>query len=162
VVEADEFKSLLLANVKVSDVNELVRLFTLTRQDCVIRSNERLDFSVPMPFTQTKQARTVYPLYLAVATGSLPVVRFLLKELTDLDLEKGLELRVKPALEHQYDKMIGVDHKGAQVLFKKRTPLQLACALGFYKIADQLLDAGANPNGLDQSLQPKNVSLPYL
>lgn len=158
VLEADEYKSLLLANLKVADTNELNRLFTLTKEQCIIRNNNLLQFNIPMPFTQTKQTRTVSPLYIAVATGSLPNVKLILKELQNIDLELGIELKIKPSLEHQYDKMIGIHQKGPPIVIKRRSPLQLACALGFYKIADQLLEAGAKPDGLDLSEQAQNVS----
>ena len=82
-------------------------------------------------------------MYVAVATGCLESLSILFEELTWTSVESGIEIKKKFKDENEEMMLL----KGEKPI-KSRTPLQLACALGLFKIVELLLLKGANPNGI--------------
>ena len=75
----------------------------------------------------------VSPLYMAVATGSVEALSILIDEIVDLNIEQGIEIKKRIKNDNEF-KVSKVEN-----IIKKRTPLQLACALGLYKLVELLL-----------------------
>ena len=65
------------------------------------------------------------------------------EEMTWIQVDAGIEIKKKFKEENEELMLL----KG-EISLKKRTPLQLACALGLFKIVELLLLKGANPNGI--------------
>ncbi len=79
---------------------------------------------------------------MAIATGCLELLQILFEELTDVNVESGIDIRKRTKDEGE-----SLMSKN-EITIKKRTPLQLACAMGVFKIVEYLLTKGANPNGV--------------
>lgn len=80
-------------------------------------------------------------LALAVNVGSAAIVRLLIRELDNIDPERGLEAMALNAPM--------LNNKSGRRMVRRISPLQFACSLGLFTIVEELLSAGANPNGLD-------------
>lgn len=133
---------LLWGYLSCADRVELQKLYKISSENQIIRDARELVFNQPLPFTQSRESRTLSALYVAVATGSLECLLILFEELTNIQIEHGLEIRKR-----QKDDTDSLMLK-AEKTQKKRTPLQMACALGLYKIVEFLLGKGANANGI--------------
>lgn len=126
----DEFKNILMGYICCADWKELAKLFAVQSENQLVRESDKLNFVIPFPISMTKERRVVSPIYLAVATGCVESVKILLDELNEINIEYGIELKKKNKNEEE-DPLVKVGN-----YVRKRTPLQLASALGLYKIVD--------------------------
>lgn len=73
-----------------ADRLELQKLFKLSEEPKLVRNFNELMFNKPFSFTQAKESRTLSPLYIAVATGSLDCLRIITEELVNVNIESGI------------------------------------------------------------------------
>eukprot|EP00347_Sterkiella_histriomuscorum_P003332 403364693 len=90
---------------------------------------------------KNKESKMISPIAVAVNVGDYELVDDLLNYLQNINIEFGIETRMKTQT---------ILRQNQQNTVRKKSPLQYACSLGLYQIVERLLQAGANPNNVPE------------
>ena len=131
------FRNILIKLICDGKEQEIERLLVAAPAD--FKDSAELYFTVVSHSERMRESKVISPVGLAVNVGKFESVKVLLAMLTGISIEYGVESKSQ---NNSY---------GKQTIYKKKSPLQYAASLGLHRIAQLLLDAGANSDGVGDS-----------